>query len=183
MFGNKGEKKVSAPFLGDKLPNSFLLLAIGLFGAIIVSFVVIVLIGFFNYLFTSFYLANTVTLIKYCMGLLFWVILSAIPLIGIVFVCKLPFSSIEIVKLLNIQGEFNVWFSFILLLIVAIGAFLFNSLSQIYLIREEYTDLNLKERNKKNAIIIYLFSVIIGLILIFTSDLLFTSIFALIIQA
>jgi len=180
MFFKQSEKKVKDPFTSDKIPNSFMLLTTGLFGTLIVSFILILSIGFFNYLFTSFFLTNTLVLIKYCAGLIFWVVLSSLPIIGIVFICMLPFQSIEILNLLAIQAELNIWISFILFFLVAIGAFLFNSLSQIYLIREEYSDIQFKEKNQKYTMVIYVSSVIIGIIFIFASDIIFSNFFGLI---
>ena len=126
-------------------------------------------------------MSNTVILIKYCIGLLFWVILSSIPLMGIVFVCLLPFYSFRIVNLLSIQVELNLWICFIVFFLLAICAFLFNSLSQIYLIREDYSDITFKEKNLRYTIIIYMFSILLGTIFIFTSDILFSIFFTLII--
>ena len=180
MFTKRSDKKEKDPFSGDNIPNSFLLLAIGLFGTLIVSFVLILVIGFFNYLFTSFYLTNTLILIKFCAGLIFWVLLSSLPVIGFVFIIILPFQSIEILNLLSIQAELNIWISFVLFFLVAIGGFLFNSLSQIYLIREEYSDIQFKVKNQRYTLIIYVSSVIIGIILIFTSNIIFSNVFALI---
>ena len=173
----KSESKTKDPFSGDNFPNSFLLLAIGLFGTLIISFVLILVIGFFNYLFTSFFLTNTLIVIKYCIGLIFWVILSSLPVIGIAFIITLPFQSIEILNLLSIQAEINIWISFILFFLVAIGGFLFNTLSQIYLIREEYSDVQFKENNQRYTLIIYVSSIIIGIILIFTSNIIFSNFF------
>ena len=173
----KSESKTKDPFSGDNIPNSFLLLAIGLFGILIISFVLIMIIGFFNYLFTSFFLTNTLIVIKYCTGLVFWALLSSLPVIGIVFICMLPLHSIEILNLLSIQAELNIWISFILFFLVAIGGFLFNTLSQIYLIREEYSDVQFKENNQRYTLIIYVSSIIIGIILIFTSNIIFSNFF------
>ena len=179
-YKKKSESKTKDPFTSDKIPNSFTVLAIGLFGTLVVSFILILVIGFFNYLFTSFFLTNTLILIKYCAGLIFWVVLSSLPIIGIVFICMLPFHSIEILSLLTIQAELNLWISFILFFLVAIGAFLFNSLSQIYLIREEYSDIQFKERNQRYTLAIYVSSVIIGIIFMFSSDIIFSNFFGLI---
>ena len=101
MFTKRSDKKEKDPFSGDNIPNSLLLLAIGLIGTLIVSFVLILVIGFFNYLFTSFYLTNTLILIKFCAGLIFWVLLSSLPVIGFVYIIILPFQSIEILNLLQ----------------------------------------------------------------------------------
>jgi len=180
MFRKNPDKEDKDPFLGDNIPNSFMLLAIGLFGSIVISFVLIMIIGFFNFLFTSFFLTNTIILIKYCVGLIFWVVLSSIPIIGIIFVCLIPIHSIEMLNLLAIQAELNIWISFILFFLVAICVYLFNSLSQIYLIREEYSDIQFKQRNQRYSIIIYVSSIIIGLVLTFTADIIFSNFFALI---
>ena len=179
-------RKVEAlkdPFSGDNIPNSFVLLAMGLFGAIVISFILIIIIGVFNYLFTSFFLTNTISVIKYCLGLMFWVVLSSLPIIGIVFIYVLPLYSIEILNAMAIQAELNIWISFILFFLVAIGVYLFNTLSQVYLIREEYSDIQLKEKNQRYILIIYVSSIIIGIVLLFTSDLIFSNLFILILNA
>lgn len=183
MVRTKLKTKAREPFSSDKIPNSFILLAMGVFGAIVVSFILILLIGFFNYLFTSFFLTNTLTIIKYCLGLIYWVVLSSLPIIGIVFICVLPLYSIEILNLLANQAELNIWICFILFFLVAIGAYLFNTLSQVYLIREEYSDIQLKEKNQRYTLIIYVSSIIIGIILLFTSDVIFSNLFTLILNA
>jgi len=182
MNESRKAEALKDPFSGENIPNSFVLFAMGLFGAIIISLILILILGFFNYLFTSFFLTNTISLIKYCLGLIYWVVLSSLPIIGIFFICLLPLYSIEILNTMGIQPEINIWISFIVLFFLAIGAYLFNTLSQVYLIREEYSDMQVKKKYQRYTIIVYVVSIIIGIILIFTSDILFPVLFDLIIQ-
>ncbi len=174
------KSKTDDPFIEDKLPNSFMVLATGLFGTLTGSFFLILGIGFFNYLFTSFYLPNTLILIKYCAGLVFWVMLSSLPIIGVFFIGMLFFQSVQILNLLAIPAELNIWISFIIFFIVAIQAFLYNTLYQIILLKEDYKDMELKKKYQRYTVIVYVSSVIIGIILIFTSDIIFSFFFGLI---
>ena len=182
MNESRKAEALKDPFSGDNIPNSFVLFAMGLFGTIIISLILILILGFFNYLFTSFFLTNTISLIKYCLGLIYWVVLSSLPIIGVFFICLLPLYSIEILNTMGIQPEINIWISFILFFILAIGAYFFNTLSQVYLIREEYSDTQVKRKNQRYTIIVYVVSIIIGIILIFTSERIFSVLFDLIIQ-
>jgi hypothetical protein len=182
MNESRKAEALKDPFSGDNVPNSFVLFAMGLFGAIIISLILVLILGFFNYLFTSFFLRNTISLIKYCLGLIYWVVLSSLPIIGIFFICLLPLNSIEILNIMGIQPEINIWISFILFFLLSIGAYLFNTLSQVYLIREVYSDMQVKRKYQRYTIIVYVISIIIGIILIFTSDIIFSLLFDLIIQ-
>ncbi len=178
MNESRKAEALKDPFSGDNIPNSFVLFAMGLFGAIVISLILILIIGVFNYLFTSFFLTNTISVMKYCLGLIYWVMLSSLPIIGIVFICLLPLYSIEILNAMAIQPEINIWISFFLFFLLAIGVYLFNTLSQVYLIREEYSDIQVKKTYQRYTVIVYVSSIIVGTIFLFISDSIFSNLFA-----
>ena len=204
------------PYSEDN-PNPLIFKPTNLFETFLISIVLAVAIIFFNYLLTSFYLPNTILMAKYCFGLIFGVTISAFPIIGFIFIIKIPFVSIEIISLLGLTPELNVWISFVLFFLISISTYVYNTIGFGILIKEYYfgikdsitEPINIEPKGKTISLLskeseqpeektpikiikhidedrqkliakCLIIMIIVGIILIITSDLISSSIFGII---
>jgi hypothetical protein len=132
---------------------------------------------FLNLLLTSFYISNTIILLKFCLGLIFWVILGTIPLLGIYFIFNLPFISMKIIELLQVPFETNILISFIFFILIISIFFIYSTYLLILLLKKCISASNFKVEYKNKTIIFLFISIILGVVFIFTSDLIFFPIY------
>jgi len=169
LFTNK-IKKNPYKFM---IKNSFL--------AFLVSSCLTLMICFLNFLLSSFYISNTIIILEYCLGLIFWVILSIIPFLGFYFILKIPFSSVKIIELLQVPFEATMLVSLVFFILIAIIFFTFHSYGLILFLRENVFRPQFKVEYKNRTLILLILSIIIGVFFILTSDLIFFPIYQIII--
>jgi len=157
--------------------NPFISIIKNSFRAFIASCFLTLMMCFFNFLLSSFYISNTIVLLKFCLGQIFWVILGSLPILGLYFIIKLPFISMQIIEFLNIPFDTSILISFIIFILIDTIFFIFNSYLLILILKKCIFASNVKDENKSRTMIFLILSLIIGIVSIFTSDFIFFPIY------
>lgn len=171
LFEGKKEKK---PFSGDKIPSSITSLGFLLFGTFCLTLVLTFIICVAGFVLNGYNWETVIELIKYCVSLSFWLYLCCIPIIGLYFVISFPSNAILVAQLFDIHPTFGIWVVFVLFFFFSFSLYLLSTLIDIILLHEDYEDEDLREKNKKQAILIFIASMPIGIMLIFLSNPLFS---------
>jgi len=162
--------------MGEKVPNSFVTLGIGYGIGIFISIVLI--IGLFLIsLVTPIFSESSWFNMKFILLVTFCALISGIPILGIYFSISLLFQKVvELTDLLTMELNLEVWLVSIIFFLFSLGMFLFNTISQIYIIFiVKYPTPELKKKNQIYSIIILIISTIIGIIVIMIFDEMFLS--------
>ena len=162
--------------MGEKVPNSFVTLGIGYGIGIFISIVLI--IGLFLIsLVTPIFSESNWFNIKFILLITFCALISGIPVVGIYFAIALLLQKVvELTNLLTMELNSGVWFVSIIYFLFSLGMFLFNTVSQIYIIFiVKYPSPELKKKNQIYSILILIISTIIGIIVILVFDEMFLS--------
>lgn len=127
----EGVKKIILVTAGTELlarrSGPFIVLLNNSIKFFLTSICLVLITCFINFLLTSFYISNTIIILKLSLGLTFLVFLSMIPFLGIYFIVIFPFYTIELVGFLSIPFEINVLISFILFFTLALIACVWNT--------------------------------------------------------
>lgn len=162
------------PSLEESKKNTCIIYIVSqILSTLVLSFILSIVITFSNYLLTSFFLTNTISVLKLCLVASFLTLLSSIPLIGLYFLFSFPFWFIEVVQTLKIVPELNVWITFFAFFFLACGFFvdkIFKIKNHIIL-QEKYHEL--KKKSLQFRLVILLLFTILELFFIIISELFF----------
>jgi len=168
--------------MGDKIPRAFTTLAMGFGIYLLISITLLIIIFLLVFIGTFFNLGLNLITFKFTTVLLICLIFSAIPIGGIYIALTVLIKNIpELILAMSIEINIWIWIIYILCFIIGLGVFLFNTISQFYVIFiVDYPTPQLKRKNQIYSILILVFSALIGIIIGINFDMIFLSISTLI---
>jgi len=164
---SKNNEKDIFEKMGTTVPGAFTTLGIGFAIFTLISIIFLILFYLIVF-FGSFFDINLTPLTyQFAVVLIICIIFSAMPIVGIFFAINFFLEKIpELILTTSIEMNIWIWIIYIICFIFAIGIYLFNTISQFYVIFiVDYPTPNLKRKNQGYSILILIVSSIIGLII------------------
>lgn len=164
---SKNNEKDIFEKMGTTVPGAFTTLGIGFAIFIIISIIFLILFYLIIFFGSFFDIGLTPLTYKFVGVLTVCNVFSAIPIVGIFFainflIVKVP----ELILITSIEINIWIWIIYIICFIFVIGIYLFNTISQFYVIFiVDYHTPYLKRKNQGYSILILIVSSIIGLII------------------
>lgn len=164
--------------MGNKVPGAFTTLAMGFGIYLIISITLLIIIFLLGLIGASFSVGLNLLTFKFTAVLLICLILSAIPIGGIYIVLTILIKNVpELILAMSIEINVWIWIIYIICFFIGIGVYLFNTISQFYVIFiVDYPTLQLKRKNQIYSILILICSALIGVIIGINFDMIFLSI-------
>ncbi len=164
---SKNNEKDIFEKMGTTVPGAFTTLGIGFAIFILISIVFLILFYLIVFFGSFFDISLSPLTYKFAVVLIICLIFSALPMAGIFFainflIIKVP----ELILTTSIEMNIWIWIIYIISFIFAIGIYLFNTISQFYVIFiVDYPTPKLKRKNQILSILILIISSLIGLII------------------
>lgn len=164
--------------MGNKVPGAFTTLAMGFGIYFLISITLLIIIFILVFIGTFFNLGLNLITFKFTTVLLICLIFSAIPIGGIYIALTILIKDVpELILAMSIEINIWIWIIYVICFIIGMGVYLFNTISQFYVIFiVDYPTPKLKRKNQTSSILILISSAIIGVIIGINFDMIFLSI-------
>ncbi len=164
--------------MGNKVPGAFTTLAMGFGIYLLISITLLIIIFLLVFIGNFFILGLNLLTFKFTAVLLIYLIFSTIPIGGIYITLTILIKNVpELILAMSIEINIWIWIIYIICFIIGMGVYLFNTISQFYLIFiVDYPTPQLKRKNQISSILILISSAIIGVIIGINFDMIFLSI-------
>ncbi len=164
--------------MGNKVPGAFTTLAMGFGIYLLISITLLIIIFLLVFIGNFFILGLNLLTFKFTAVLLICLIFSTIPIGGIYITLTILIKNVpELILAMSIEINIWIWIIYIICFIIGMGVYLFNTISQFYVIFiVDYPTPQLKRKNQISSILILISSAIIGVIIGINFDMIFLSI-------